>query len=598
MIKTIKLDENVHCVQSIDIDITKDPKDILNSFDAEALIKNHKCCNETVSYERIVLYKSEDTEIVFCHWKETNESIPHFHPDVECWYKCLKGELTESRCRDELVYKINTGEISHINDSHGSHQISNKSKSCTFTLHLYKKTQALKYEDAFSYTLNKAKTLSTAKVSNPLAPEVLKEKVDISLSEGPTEQKLTTIIDGIFDNSVNTQNPRFLNQLFGGSTEESWLGELITAILNTSMATYEIAPLATLMEKEILARINDEIQFDEFEGLIVPGGSYANMLGLNCARFLADSSSKKTGMYEIQKQIFYVSEDAHYSSSKSLALMGLGTDCLVKIKVDSQRKMCLEDLRKQIKTSKDNGDRPTCIVSTAGTTVYGAFDPIAKVNKLCKEEGIWHHVDAAWGGLALWSDRKEVLFNSVKDADSITLDFHKLMASTLTKGIFITSKPEILKGANAGGGSKYIFHDDRGLDIGNYAIQCGRKVDSLPIWLQWKLQGTKHYRNKVTELYALQKWFVEKLKASPTKYKIILDPEFMNICFQVKPSDSSIDISEFNKKAREVIMENGHFMVNFSSNTESGYFFRLVFNHWGVSQDILNELLLELDQQL
>jgi glutamate/tyrosine decarboxylase-like PLP-dependent enzyme len=275
----------------------------------------------------------------------------------------------------------------------------------------------MKYENEFKYTLDKAKNLADAKVSNPLSPEVLAQRIDISLSDEPTKQKLTDIIDGIFDNSVNTQNPRFLNQLFGGSTEESWLGELITAILNTSMATYEIAPLATLMEKEVLARINDEIGFNKFEGLIVPGGSYANMLGINCGRYSADSSIKESGMYENQKQIFYVSEDAHYSSSKSLALMGLGTDCLVKVKVDANRKMCLEDLKTQIQKSKDKGHRPTCIVSTAGTTVYGAYDPIAKVNTICAEENIWHHVDAAWGGLALWSDRKCYLFNSIREAD-------------------------------------------------------------------------------------------------------------------------------------------------------------------------------------
>jgi hypothetical protein len=137
MKKTIEIDTNVHCAHSVDIDLSQDPKDILNSFDAVALIDNHKCCTETVSYERMVLYKTEDTEIVFCHWREKNESIPHFHPDVECWYKCLKGELTESRCKDDSVHKINTGEIGHINDNDGSHQISNQSKSCTFTLHLY-----------------------------------------------------------------------------------------------------------------------------------------------------------------------------------------------------------------------------------------------------------------------------------------------------------------------------------------------------------------------------------------------------------------------------------------------------------------------------
>lgn len=453
----------------------------------------------------------------------------------------------------------------------------------------------MKYEKEFLHTLNKGKALSDKKVSNPISPDVLLEKMDISLSEQATKESLQSIIDNIFDFSVNTQNPRFLNQLFGGSTEEAWLGELIVSMLNTSMATYEIAPLATLMEKEVLSRINDEINFPVSEGLIVPGGSYANMLGINCARFSKNSSTKESGMYNNSRQIYYVSEDAHYSSSKAMALLGLGTDCLVTVKVDANRKMDINDLNEKINLSRSQGDIPTCIVSTAGTTVYGAYDPISEINKICESEKIWHHVDAAWGGLVLWSDKKDSLMRDIEKVDSITLDFHKLMASTLTKGIFLTSKPNVLKGANSGGGSKYIFHDERGLDIGTYSIQCGRKVDSLPIWMQWKMRGTQHYREKISDLYELQDWFVDKLLNSPSKYKLILKPEFMNICFQILPK-GNVDISEFNKKAREIVMENGNFMVNFSSNETDGYFFRLVFNHWDVNKAILDELLTELDE--
>jgi hypothetical protein len=121
------------------VDLNSSPEELLNAFDAEALIEAHKCFETKDNYERIVLHKTDDIEIVFCHWKENNESAPHFHPEVECWFKCLKGELTEFRGEEEKVTKITKGNIAHINDSFGGHQISNKSNKCTFTLHLYKK---------------------------------------------------------------------------------------------------------------------------------------------------------------------------------------------------------------------------------------------------------------------------------------------------------------------------------------------------------------------------------------------------------------------------------------------------------------------------
>ncbi len=452
----------------------------------------------------------------------------------------------------------------------------------------------LKRYNTFLKVLEQADILKS-KGSGDLKPPVnLKEKFDLSLTENSTDTDTDTIIESIFKHSVNTQNPRFLNQLIGGTREEAWIGELITAILNTSMATYEIAPLATLLEKEIICTINKEVGFPQFEGLIVPGGSYANMLGINCARYHHDPNSKKTGMYEKKKQIVFISEDAHYSSYKSLALLGLGTEYLRRIKTLSNKKMCLDDLKSQIKLVKEEGYQPICVVSTSGTTIWGAFDPIADTNAICREEGLWHHVDAAWGGLGLFSEKKDQLFAGIEKVDSITLDFHKLMASTLTKGIFLTSRPEVLKAANRGGGNRYIFHEERDIDIGTYSLQCGRKVDSISIWLQWKLNGTVHYRNKITELYQLQNWIVDELSHRPG-YRLMATPSYMNICFQLLPDDNR-DISEFNILARKKVIERGNFMVNYASDNEANYFFRLVLNHWDVNQAIIEELFEELDR--
>lgn len=448
--------------------------------------------------------------------------------------------------------------------------------------------------EIINHILKRAESLSNQKLAQPKTPEELKDLFDLDLGEDQFEGKLTELVDNIINYSVNTQNPRFLNQLYGGSSQEAWLGEFLTAILNTSMATYEIAPLATMMELELIKAMNQEIGFDHAEGLFVPGGSYANMLGINLARTKYDQDIKYKGIQDHSKFKLFVSEDAHYSSKKSLALMGHGFDSLIKIKVDKDRKMDLSDLKNKINKVRSNNEIPLAVISTAGTTVYGAFDPIAEIQKICEQENLWHHVDAAWGGLALWSKDKNQFFKGIDSVDSITLDFHKLMASTLTKGIFITSHPELLKKAHVGGGGKYIFHDSESIDTGQYAIQCGRKVDSLPLWLQWKLAGTKKFRNKISEFFELKNWLVDFLKSHNDQYKLVQEPEFLNFCFQVLPKDKDLNISEFNFELRKRLMARGNFMVNFSQNAKDGYFIRLVFNHWGVNQEILSELFQEL----
>ncbi len=453
-------------------------------------------------------------------------------------------------------------------------------------------------KEHFLKTLDIALKLKEKPLTSALPPHKLIESFDICLEENPSVESAIDTIEKIISYSVNTQNPRFLNQLNGGSTQESWLGELLVSILNTSMATFEIAPLATLMEKEIISQLGKKIGFDHCEGLMAPGGSYANMLGLHCARQFYNPSIKKQGN---NKQFhIYVSEDAHYSSEKALNLMGMGTKSLIKVKTDETHKMSLSELKKAIEASKRSHITPLCVVSTAGTTVWGAFDPLEGISEICQKEGLWHHVDAAWGGLAIWSEKAPSLFKGLHLAQSIALDFHKLMASSLTKGMFITSKKGILQQANSGGGGEYIFHnhddkDKASFDTGTYALQCGRRVNSLPVWLQWKLNGAEGYKKQAHKMFTLAKFTQNFIQKSPEKYKLLLEPEYMNICFQVLPTQSSMPLGEFNSRMREELLSRGHFMVNYAKDKQHGAFFRLVLSQWGLTEDIIKELFAELE---
>lgn len=455
-------------------------------------------------------------------------------------------------------------------------------------------------EELIKSVLTKASQLREQKVSRPTSPEKILAGFDMELSEDGLEEEadLQKFIDGIFKYSVNTQNPRFLNQLYGGTREVTWLGDLITSILNTSMATYEIAPLATLMEKELIRIVNQEIAFPRIDGLMVPGGSNANLMALHCARHAKNQDIKEEGLYGSPEFHVYYSGSAHYSTQKAMSQLGMGTSQLIKVPDDRDHRLSVEHLAEAVKNSLATGATPLCVVSTAGTTVWGSFDPIDKIQDFCDKHQLWHHVDAAWGGFALWSDYKEKLFRGVERVDSITMDFHKLMGASLTKAFFLTAHPEVMYGANSGGGEEYIFHpsnDPHKLDTGSYALQCGRRVDSLSLWLQWKLEGTSRYRQKIAELYELQRWAVDYLKSHAAKFKLLHSPDYMNICFQVLPGSDKIDTGEFNRSLREVLMAQGDFMVNFSSSEEHGAFFRLVLIHWGVDQAILKELFDDLD---
>lgn len=458
-------------------------------------------------------------------------------------------------------------------------------------------------KEHFNFILDKAyNELPEQKVSHPLNPHDLKKVFDIGLNNEPlkSNDEVLQILNDVFKYSVNTQSSKFLNQLYGGTSDLTWISELIVAVLNTSMATYEIAPLFTLMEKELISEINKMVGFDNCDGIMVPGGSYANMYALHCARYKKSPHIKASGLSSENKFCVFVSEAAHYSSEKAMNLLGLGVNQLIKVRVDDNYKICVKDLEEKIKESRANSMTPLCVVSTAGTTVWGSFDAIDEVQKITEKYDLWHHVDAAWGGLALWSeDDKEKLFRGLSKVSSITLDFHKLMSSSLTKAFFICSDPEVFHKSSSGGGSEYIFHnesEDQNFDTGVYALQCGRKVDSFPLWFQWKLAGSHQFRKKYKELKSLKNFCVQHIQSEPEHFELIHSPEFMNICFKVKPSgpEEANDSAIFNKGLREKLMSRGHYMVNFSKDKKNGAFFRLVLNHWKTTADDIVGLFEEL----
>lgn len=380
--------------------------------------------------------------------------------------------------------------------------------------------------------------------------------------------------------SVRTTHPLYNNQLNSGSNFESLIGEIISFITNTTMATFEVAPVATLMEEKLIEEMNQIIGFDGGEGIMLTGGSNANMMAIHVARNQRFPNILEEGNPKVPLKVF-ISSEAHYSHKKAMMLMGLGTNNLISVKADQNGKMDPSDLELKIKECVEADHIPLLVCSTAGTTVQGAFDPIKEVNAICKKYQVWHHIDGAWGGAVMFSKKYKHLMNDIENADSYTFDAHKLLSTGLITSFFLTKHKDVLKSANSGGGSQYIFHDydNANFDTGRKSLQCGRKVDSLKFWLTWKLRGHKGLEEYVDEQYAKRDYFVEKIKAHP-RLKLLHNPEYLNVCFQVIPKDKSVDINQYNFDLRFKLVQSGKMMTNFSSWEDGTVFFRHIFaNH-------------------
>ncbi len=432
------------------------------------------------------------------------------------------------------------------------------------------------------------------KVSNYNPAQSMADTFDFDLADEPASLETTkTHLLSYMDQALNTQSPYFVNQLYGGAHPIAVVSEWVNAFMNTSMATFEIAPMATMFEKQILKSLSDLMGWSAHDGIMVPGGSYANMMAMHLSRFSKNPDVKILGQSE--KNIVYISDQAHYSVKKAAHLLGLGENQVRCVNSGSDFKMDVSQLVDLIQKDIADGYSPTLVVSTLGTTVFGAVDPIQEVQTACEKFGLWHHVDGAWGGPLVFTD--EQVQKALNRVDSVTFDFHKLLGGTLTKAIFITQKEYLLSKANSCAGTQYIFHEDEDsfFDTGSKAIQCGRKVDSLSLWMTWKFLGNKGYRDYVNNLMGLRKHVLQLIK--DYGYTALHEPEYLNICFKVP--DLSVDpnsdlgpksLDIFQKKLRRQLIKEGFVLVNYSSTEEHGVFIRLVLNHLRLNENVLSKM--------
>jgi glutamate/tyrosine decarboxylase-like PLP-dependent enzyme len=406
----------------------------------------------------------------------------------------------------------------------------------------------------------------------------LKNLLNLNLEDkGAGHDVLLSEIKDYLKYSVRTTHPQFNNQLQAGANFESLLGEIISFITNTTMATFEVAPVASLMEAKLTDELCKKIGYTEGGGIMLTGGSNANLLALHCARNAHIAEIKYKGNQGIDICIF-VSEEAHYSFKKAVMLMGMGLDNLILVDCDKSGKMISTVLEAKIKKAKKDGKKPIMIASTCGTTVKGAFDPIEENQIIADKYDLWHHIDGAWGGAALFSDLIGDKFNVAHRADSFTFDAHKVLSTGIITSFLLTKREGAIAAANSGGGSEYLFHhyENADYDTGKASLQCGRKVDALKLWLSWKSLGHKGMTNYVDNQIEKRQYFRDLVVEHP-RLNLVCEPEYLNVCFQVIPKNKSLEIDQFNIDLRFKMVKQGRFLVNFSSDKDGTFYFRLVF---------------------
>lgn len=373
--------------------------------------------------------------------------------------------------------------------------------------------------------------------TNPVATHIpsaeLFDRLDVTLNAHPMDDEdFAQVLKELIFATPRTATNAFFNQLFGGRNGKAILGDLLAVIMNNSMYTYKAAGPMVGVEKTILRNVCNMIGWgDNADGTFATGGSMTNFMSMLMAR---DAFSEKIRLKGVkEKMTVYTSKESHYSIPKNAAFSGIGRENVRYVPTDKYGKLIPDELERMIKEDLSAGYHPVLVNATAGTTVLGAFDPIRPLAKICKAHNIWLHVDGAYCGSVLFSEKYKHLIDGIEEVDSFSFNAHKMLGTPLTCSIIVTKDKKYLYDSFSNDAS-YLYQTDHDeFNLGKTSLQCGRRNDALKFWTLWKSVGTKGLEAMVDHQFHLADVALDYITKNKD-YKVYSYPDSISICFNYK----------------------------------------------------------------
>jgi aromatic-L-amino-acid decarboxylase len=369
----------------------------------------------------------------------------------------------------------------------------------------------------------------------PACGDVHAEELCRRMREPAPEQPVPFdgVLDPLFDEwiprSFTAPSPGYLAFIPGGGLFPAALADFIADGVNRFTGVWQAAPALLQLEANALEWLRDWMQFPpEARGLFTNGGSMANFNGILCAR------ERHLGR-EVRDGVMYTSTQAHQSVLKSAKLAAIFPDRVRTIDVDAQFRMRSDALADAIARDRHAGLRPFLVVSSAGTTNTGAVDPLEAIADCCEREGLWHHVDGAYGAFFHAVPELRSLLAGLPRADSLTLDPHKGLFLPYGTGALLVRDGAALRAAHQVPHAGYLPplpKADEFYDPSVHGPDLSRGFPGLRVWLSFKLFGARKLRAAIAEKRDLAVQAAERIARIPG---IVMDawPQLSLFAFHV-----------------------------------------------------------------
>lgn len=392
-------------------------------------------------------------------------------------------------------------------------------------------------------------------------PDEIESEIRQLVSFQEDRQSFSDVMDElgktVIDNSLFISNEKSIAHLHCPPLIPAVVGELLIGAMNQSLDSWDQSPSATFMDQEMIQWLTSQFGYsDASDGVFTSGGTQSNYMALLIAR---DAYCKKQWNHDVKRSglpehfnrmRILCSESAHFTVKKSAAQLGLGESAVITVKTDENHRMSPAHLRSAIDKIKTEGLLPFLIVGTCGTTDFGSIDPVHELSVIAKEEDIWLHIDAAFGGALILSHSHRRKLNGIHQADSITVDFHKLFYQPISCGAFLLKNGEHFNLMNHV--ANYLNpEEDRDEGIPNLvskSTQTTRRFDSLKLYLSLKTIGTDLFAKLIDSTFELATDVADFLVEQEDFEVLTKEPELNTVVFRYV-SDQRID--QLNRKIQQ-----------------------------------------------
>jgi aromatic-L-amino-acid/L-tryptophan decarboxylase len=372
-------------------------------------------------------------------------------------------------------------------------------------------------------------------------------------------------LQAVLDSS-RPPSPRFFGYVLGSGEPVAALADLLASVLNQNVTAWRSAPAAVALERQLIGALAAALGCQGYRGSFCGGGSMANLMALAMARE-AHSPANVSG---VRGGVVYASSEVHMSIPKAMAVLGLGRDNLRLIPTDERLRMSLPDLRTAIVADRARGLTPIAVVATSGTVNTGSIDPLADIAALCREQGLWMHIDGAYGALAALAVPER--FVGLNAADSLSLDPHKWLYQPLDCGVLLFRDAASARQAFSytGDYAKSLTEDPlEGFAFFEESLELSRRFRALKLWLSLRYHGLGAFRRAIrADLLHAERLAQQVSAAGPLE---LLAPVSLSaVCFRYRPQAAAANADRINAAILRRVIERGR--VYLSNATIGGRF--------------------------